>query len=320
MEQEGIFKRILVPVDGSSSALTAQELAVFIAKKLNSRVTVLHVVTHEFMSAEIGSFMGESQQHVPVSIAGGAGQPPTGSHIQRVEDRGLEPLMPQTLQQELTDQLHERGKAILDDAVALFKREGVSVEEKLVQHADPAERVLKEGEKGSHDLIVMGYHGEEEEGPHLGSVAEKVSRHAKIPVVTARGKPEVSKILVPLDGSKNAQKALAYAVALARKVNATISLIHVQESSGLSRFRPEMSKEIGSRLLDNAAAKITGVQVDRRLESGDPAKVIVETANGGDYDVIVIGSRGHGAIGRFLLGSVSDHVNHYANRSVLLVK
>jgi nucleotide-binding universal stress UspA family protein len=320
LDQEQIFRNILVPVDGSLLSLNAQELTSFIAKKFNSKVTVLHVVAHDFMSAEIETFMAESQQHVPVSIAGGAGQPPTASHVQRVEDQDVQSLMPQDLQQELTDQLHQRGQAIIDDAVGLFKREGISVNEKIVQHADTAETILNEGEKRNHDLIVMGYHEEEEDGSHLGSVAEKVSRHAKIPVLTARAKTVIRKILVPFDGSKNAQKALTYAVTLAKAANATITLLHVQESSGLSRFRPQMTKEIGSRLLSNATSAIKGIQTNQELESGDPAKVITETANRGGYDIIVMGSRGLGAVGRFLLGSVSDHVNHHANRSVLLMK
>jgi len=69
-----------------------------------------------------------------------------------------------------------------------------------------------------------------------------------------------------------------------------------------------------------AANQVKGIKIDQKLESGDPAKVIVQTAEKGDYDLIVMGSRGLGMIGRFLLGSVSDHVTQYANRSVLIVK
>jgi len=51
------------------------------------------------------------------------------------------------------------------------------------------------------------------------------------------------KILVPVDGSENSEKALQYAVVLARKTNAEMTLLYVQESS-LFRLRPEVSKEI----------------------------------------------------------------------------
>ena len=55
------------------------------------------------------------------------------------------------------------------------------------------------------------------------------------------------------------------------------------------------------------------------LQEEDKEKII-EVAKKGNYDLIIMGSHGHGAAKRFLLGSVSDHVLHYADRSILLIK
>uniref|UniRef100_A0A7C2P719 Universal stress protein n=1 Tax=candidate division WOR-3 bacterium TaxID=2052148 RepID=A0A7C2P719_UNCW3 len=56
-----------------------------------------------------------------------------------------------------------------------------------------------------------------------------------------------------------------------------------------------------------------------KLEIGTPADVIVEVAEKGNHDLIVMGRRGLGIAKRFLLGSVSDDVIHKAKCSVLIV-
>jgi nucleotide-binding universal stress UspA family protein len=312
MQEKPIFKKILVPTDGSFPSLIAQELAASIAKKLSSNVTVLYVVSHEFMVPQVGEFYPE----MDISVAVGTTQ--EGTTLPR-RAPGLPSPRAQALIRDITNWYHEKGDEIIAKAVALFKEEGIPVEQKIVEHADPAETIIKEAEKGNFDLIVLGYSGEEEPEPHLGSVAEKVSHHAKAPVLIAHNKKQISKMLVPVDGSENSMKALQHAALLAKKVNAQITLLYVQES-GLFKLRPEATKEIGTRILSNAASLVKGIKLDQRLESGDPAKIINQTADKGDYDVIVLGSRGHGALGRFLLGSVSNHVVHYAKRSVLLLK
>jgi nucleotide-binding universal stress UspA family protein len=165
----------------------------------------------------------------------------------------------------------------------------------------------------------MGASGEEEEGPHLGSIAAKVVRQAQIPVLIARDKTQISKILVPVDGSPEAKRALECGTILAKLTNATTTVLYVMES-GLSRVRPDAAKEIGNRVLSEAENQVKGIKLDKKIESGDPAKKIIQTAQAGSYDLIVMGARGLGAIERFILGSVSDHVVHYADHSVLIMK
>lgn len=304
MQSDQIFKKILVPTDGSLRSLIAQELTAFMAKKLNSKVTVLHIVAHEPL------IPAERHRHVPH----GFGQFPVETHVPASPATSL----PEAVASEITNWYHQKGEKAVADAVALFKEEGISVDQKLVEHADPAETIIKEAQRGNYDLIVMGRSGEEEKKPHLGSVAKKVSRYAQTPVLVAGEQRQISKILVPVDGSENAEKALQLAVLLAKKTDAKMTLLYVQES-GLFNLRPKVTKKIGVRTLSNATNQVEGIELDEKLESGDPAKTIIQTANKGDYDIIVMGSRGLGAIGRFLLGSVSDHVIHYANRSVLIM-
>ena len=160
---------------------------------------------------------------------------------------------------------------------------------------------------------------EEETTPHLGSIARKVSLQAQTPVLIAAKGRQISKILAPVDGSKPSRKAAEYAGILAKKTQAAMTLLYVQESS-LFRLRPELSKTIGKNILSSFAKRIKGIKVDQKLESGDPAWVINQTAGREGYDIIVMGDKGHSGIRRLLLGSVSDHVLHYANHAVLIVK
>ena len=309
MKREEIFRKILVPVDGSLHSLIAEELTASIAKKLNSKVTVLHVVSHELM-------IPERHEHVAQGVTG-SGQFPIERHVSTSTASSL----PEAVTSEITSWFHQKGEQVIAEAVGLFQEEGIPVDQKIVHHANPAEAIIKEAQVGKYDVIIMGSRGEEEEGKesHLGSVAQRASRHSHIPVLIAREKRQISRILVPVDGSRNAEKALQYAILLAKKTNAKITLLYVQESS-LFKLRPEVTKQIGTHILANAADQADEMKLDQKLEFGDPGKMITRTASEGDYDIIVMGSHGHGAIERFLLGSVSDHVIHYANRSVLIIK
>ncbi len=308
------IKKILVPADDSLPSIVAEELTAWIAKKFNSKVTVLHVVSHELMRPQVGEFFPQMYDYRPTGITGaevsvsrGVPSPPSA------------PSVPRSVAREINAWHHQRGEEILTNAVALFKQEKIRVDRKLVEHADPGKTIVKEAKKGNFDLIVMGQSGEEEKEPHLGSVAEKVARHAETPVLIVRNKRKVTKVLVPIDGSGRSDRALQYASVLAKKANAEMTLLYVQEPS-LFRVKPELAKEIGTNILSKAAKKVKGVKLNQKLESGNPAKMITQTADNGNYDLIAMGSRGHGALRGFLLGSVSNHVLHYAKHSVLIVK
>ena len=286
MKGEYYFKKILVPVDGSHSCLHAEELVATIGKNFKSKVTVIHVVSHELLHAGL-----ELRYRVPPSV-----------------------------RTEITNWLLQTGKKIVWEAEALFKEEGIEVDARVIEYEDPAETVLRVAKDEEYDLVVIGNRGETEvEVFSLGSMAEKVSRHAECPVLIVKQKTRLSKILVAVDGSESAEKALEYAVQLAKKHKAKVTLLNVGESK-LFGFKPKVVREVGERVLSDAATKVKGLEVNTQLEFGNPAETIIEVAEKGNYDLIVVGSRGLSSVKRFFLGSVSDDVSHHAKRSVLIVR
>ncbi len=309
MTKEQAFK-ILVPTDSSPSSIIAEEMTTSLAKKLNAKVTILHVVTHELMRPAVQKFFIERHQHVPVGVYQ---ESPLYLHASPAPEKLSEEVM-----NEIDEAYRQKAEEVVNEAATTFKNEGIPVEKKIVRNADAAEAIIKEAKQGDYNIIVLG-HRPAGQMPILRGVAEKVSRHAETPVLIARGEEKISRILVPLDGSENSTRALQYAAMLSKKTDAKITLLHVQEE-GFFKLKPELSKQLGVGILTVAAEQVKDVKVDKEMKLGDPAKVIVETATSGKHHIVVMGSKGHSALDRFLLGSVSDHVIHYTDSSVLLVR
>ena len=141
------------------------------------------------------------------------------------------------------------------------------------------------------------------------------------------------KILVATDGSKHALHAVEYAakfVGILRSATNPITLISVHDDVGLrtaksfvgsakvADYLREMSeKELrpARKLLDNA-----GIKHNMLIRTGHIAREIVACANGGKFDLIVMGSKGRSAIADLFLGSVAQRVLATAKQPVILVK
>jgi len=315
MQAENAFKKILLPVDGSVPSIAARDMAADFAKKFDSKVMVLYVVSHELMSPTMQKYTEPWNRHEHV-YTGARGSAVYTPQVHMPESPGTTELSTEVAG-EITEIYTKEGEDILKDTVDALKEEDIEADKKLVVRADPANTILNESE--NYSMIILGNSGEEEKEPHLGSVAKKVAHRAKIPVLVTRGKREISKILAPIDGSEHSFRTLRYVDILATRAKAEVTLLYVQET-GIFRLRPNVTQEIGNRLLSAATTQLKNVKSEQKLESGDPAKTILEMAKKGDYDVIVIGSRGHSTMEMFMLGEVSDHVLQYADRPVLITK
>jgi len=135
------------------------------------------------------------------------------------------------------------------------------------------------------------------------------------------------KILVCCDGSKYSERAITHACNLAKNDGSSISLIYVVDRSvGLDLFdRREylmILKNYGAKVLKKARwiASQKGVKAKTVLKEGKVANEIVKYAKKGNFRLIVIGSKGLGAVSRLFLGSVSTNLAQHSLCSVLIVK
>ena len=300
------MKKILVPTGGTAASVPAQKLAALIAKVFKSTVTVIHAISQELTSLEY-EYAGQiaGRNGMPLGSAGQSSEPPAADLIQ--------------VYNEIEGSFYRKGEEILEKTVAFFKQEGVEVDEKLVAHVDPAEAILKQAHEGSYDLVIMGRREDERNEQHLGSTVEKVARHSKIPVLIVGSFQKMSKVLIAFDGSQNAERALQYGVYLTKNVGAKMTILYAHRSE-LLRSDSERAREVEKRIFSRASEILGETELDTRAKLGDPANAIVQTAKADEYDLIVIGAKGHSAVERFLLGSVSEHVIHYTDTSVLLVR
>jgi nucleotide-binding universal stress UspA family protein len=137
------------------------------------------------------------------------------------------------------------------------------------------------------------------------------------------------KILAGYDGSKGGKAALQRAAAMARESNATLTALWVRqplprhadlpgEPEGEAEAAAEYFEERKQEVAD--LAKQQGLEISCESRAGHAAKVIVNFAKDGDYDLIVIGHSDHSELWGRLLGDTADRISDHAHCSVLIVK
>ncbi|MEM3459469.1 MAG: universal stress protein [Candidatus Bathyarchaeia archaeon] len=151
----------------------------------------------------------------------------------------------------------------------------------------------------------------------------------------------IKKILVAIDGSEHADKALDFALDIAEKYSATVTIINVFQvprviypmieypgepfayPANWDEFTKEV-KDIHEKILSNAFKRAKdlkpNLKISTVLKEGRPADKIVETAKEENFDLIVMGHRGLGRVKEFFLGSVADRVADEAHCPVIIVK
>jgi len=139
----------------------------------------------------------------------------------------------------------------------------------------------------------------------------------------------MKKVVVAVDGSPHADRALDLAIEMAAKFQVPLVAVHVvvppyvpPEPYATGSAGLELAiREYGEHVAKQAAEKASAATISAawRVETGSPAEMLVETAQAEGADLIVVGSRGQGALRRVLLGSVSDRVVRISTIPVLVV-
>jgi nucleotide-binding universal stress UspA family protein len=135
------------------------------------------------------------------------------------------------------------------------------------------------------------------------------------------------KILVPLDGSSNALRALDKAITFAKPLGAkifAISVIHNVPITGIHNVKAmranwvKEARKILAKAKKHSAQR--GVDFNEKIASGYAGDEIVNYAKKSNCGLIVMGSRGLSGPKATILGSVSNHVLHKARMPVVIVK
>lgn len=299
-----MYKKILVPLDGSRLSEGILPYARVFAKGLKVPVELLVVIGLETLSA--------------------FSDPGQGRYVDIVE-----------ADMKRNSQSYLKGIArSFPDPAMVTCTTGIG---------NTAEVIVKEGSVQSDTLIAMATHGcSGVQRWLLGSVADKVLHAATNPLLLVRpanegqagGEVVLRKVLVPLDGSELAETALPHITALAQKMNLEVVLLRVYSlltggyvadaeayTPNLEMFLAEIQGEAKKYLEEKVKQmRRQRVNVSYELLEGDAAGSIIDFGKKIPDSFIGMCTRGRSGIGRWVLGSVTDRVVRHGGDPVLVVR
>lgn len=293
------IRKILFPTDFSNASTVALGHAVMLADSFAAELTLLHVAIDE-------------------------------SHLRQAHFPELE---------KAGDELQELAEDQLAAITGTSRPRPLAVKRVVRQSHVPDHEIANYSRAEDFDLIVMGTHGRTGMAHLLmGSIAENLVRLAPCPVLTVREhmeKQEVTpylNILVPVDFSPHAEKALKYGIALAMNFEASLRVLHVLDQpvqpshyqldeNLLMRLQPDIESRTHAaiqELMKRLAPK--GLDYSTAYVVGRAYSEIVHHAAHNDSDLIVLGTHGLSGLQQFLLGSTAAKVVRHAPCPVLTVK
>lgn len=299
-----MYKRLLVPVDGSSCSHQTVGWALAFAKTLNADVTFLHVIESPLLN--VYTLPGEALYAAD--------------------------LMPE---------LEKAGTTLLEDVHTRARALGVKSETLMQRAEHPAQLILRC--EADYDLTIMGTHSRRGlDRLFLGSVTEGVLRRSEKPQLVLRCPdgdapsvvPDVlDRILIAVDGSPCSDHALEEGLTLAKGLGAQLTILSVLEvplsvySMPESRvYEPQLRedfKRAAELALDKARARATELGVTATTELVDePGARAVEVILKRDETVhlCVMGTHGRRGVNRALLGSVAEGVIRQSSTPHLVVR
>lgn len=233
----------------------------------------------------------------------------------------------------IEDVRKDKSKEVLAEAKDILTRGGVTEIKTKTRKGKPDLKIIKESERGGYDLVVIGSHGISTLKTFFcGDVAHNVIEHVKIPVLLLREKrKKLKKMLMCTGGSKYAEEAIRFGGDIAVALGAKVTVLHVvpplagmYRGLGMSECMKDFlrTNTLEAKYLKRAAKILEGKGVVSEVEiaHGFPAEEILNQAEAGDYDLVVLGSHGTQGIRRFLMGDVAYKVIKHSTVPCLLVK
>ena len=317
-----MFKKILVPLDGSEHSRKIVGWATGLASALDAEIILLSVIDPEEIE-----ILEATTRSVEETIDG-----VTKTRTIRTPS-------------DVIDDAISQAESDLQAEAERIRSRGV-ISKISVGAGSPAEVIVSEAHAREIDVIAMATRRESALARGvLGSVTDRVLHSTSTPIFTlypgeihdfddTSGGP--AKVIVPLDGSSLSESAIEPATEIAQASNAEIVFMEVVRlpffgvgvagiEYGAGDFAGDMGvdqqkKEINDYLnnfVENAKAK--GLTSSASVRSGSPPQQIVEEASETDDSIVVMGSHGSGGLKRWVVGSVADKVIRSAGRPVLVI-
>lgn len=243
-------------------------------------------------------------------------------------------------------ELAAEARAEFERAAKSLRAEGLTVKTEIRQ-GDPSDEILEAS--AGYDLIVMATRGRNAAGRMLfGSVADRISRHSSVPALLIRARddtplPETTRIVVPLDGSAIAERALPIAIRLAQGLSLPVHLVRAVDIDSVRatiRARRQaddapaidagkegntwedarlQTEQDATAYLARIAADLEsqGVTTSTQILLGTAAFELLATLQ--ETDLAVMTSHGRSGFERWLLGSVAEKLVREAKSPVVLV-
>ncbi|HWS23914.1 MAG TPA: universal stress protein [Anaerolineales bacterium] len=212
-----------------------------------------------------------------------------------------------------------------------------SAEAKL---GDPVKEIIHRAETLQPDLVVLGSKATGKLGGLLGNVATEVTHAGKWPVLIVKKQfQQLRKVLLAVDGSEFSQHTADFLNTFPLNEPCCLTVTHVVQpvqvtypiepaGMALAAISPAEEERInnenlatGREMVNKISATLTSfAEIDHVVVLGDVVEEILALLKKGEYDLLVIGSRGHGNLSGWLLGSISRSLVQSAPSSILVFR
>ncbi len=279
-----MIQNILIPTDGSDYGKTAIAYGIYLARKLDARLTGLHVVDIRLIRGPVFT-----------DISGSVGLPPYQEFLPAIES-GLE----------------AKADAILEDFRRQCETAGIHPEVLKVTGVID-ETIIEEGRKCC-DWILLAQRGEHfhiDDGAILGSTAQSVVRRSGKPVlVTPEHFREIESMAIAYDGSAPAHKALKLAAELSKCASWPLTVVIIADPS------------LGEKISKRAEDFLEPFEIDSAILilPGKEGKEILRFVREGAVELLVMGAYGHNRLQELLVGSTTSSVIRKSPIPVLLTR
>jgi nucleotide-binding universal stress UspA family protein len=257
---------------------------------------------------------------------------PTVKVLHVVDTGGLRaPFMPQPavigteryLKAEIA-KLQDQAKRTKHEATDLLK--SLRLRGRVVIARGPVAATIVKAAKRGINLVAVGSRGlDAVDRFMLGSISTHVIHHVSCSVLVVReASRSIRHVVLAVDGSTASKRALQFLLKSMRPLTDRPSQgpIRVTVTHAMRFLNYPEVRQAGQAIVEDCSSKLmrAGYVVEQVPTIGNPADEILKIAETHEADLIVTGAKGLGAIGRFLLGSVSTRVVQHAACSVLVVR